>query len=118
VTGALEALQARQRDEMDAAGPAYVNSGYVVADELGQPVHPESYSDQFARLYRQAGLPKIRLHDIGGTMNTLLEEAGVSDNFRATWLGHTVAVNRKSYLAKPKDLAPVRDTIGSIFKAA
>lgn len=118
VTGALEALRGRQRDEMEAAGAAYANSGYVVADELGQPVHPEHYSDQFARLYRQAGLPRIRLHDTRGTMNTILEQAGVPDSLRAAWLGHTVVVNRKSYLAKPKDLTPVRDMIGDIFKAA
>jgi integrase len=118
VTGALEALQARQRDEMDAAGPAYANSGYVVADELGQPVHPEWYSDEFARLYRKAGLPKIRLHDTRGTMNGMLEQAGVADSLRAAWLGHTVVVNRKNYLPKPKDLTPVSDMIGSIFRAA
>lgn len=35
LAAALEALQARQMEDMDAAGPAYVNSGYVVADELG-----------------------------------------------------------------------------------
>jgi len=53
VTGALEALQACQHEEMDAAGAAYANSGYVVA-ELGRPVHPETYSDDFARMRRQA----------------------------------------------------------------
>jgi integrase len=117
VTGALEALQARQRDEMEAAGPAYANSGYVCADELGRPVHPEHYSDEFARIYRQAGLPRISLRDARMTMNTILEQAGVPGSLRAAWLGHTVVVNRKNYLAKPKDLTPVRDMIGDIFKA-
>jgi integrase len=66
VTPALAALQARQLEEMDAAGPAYANSGYIAADELGVPLYPEWYSDEFARLCRQAGLPKIRLHDTRG----------------------------------------------------
>jgi integrase len=119
VTGALEALRVRQLDEMAAAGPAYANSGYVVADELGQPVHPEWYSDEFRRIYLRAGLPKIRLHDTRATMNTILEQASVSDSLRAAWLGHKVEVNRESYVAKPRpeELAPVRDTIGDIFKA-
>jgi integrase len=115
VTGALEALQTRQREEMEQAGPAYANSGYVCADELGEPLHPETYSDEFARLCREAGLPKIRLHDTRGTMNGILEQAGVPDSLRAAWLGHTVVVNRKSYLPKPKDLTPVSDTIGRLF---
>jgi integrase len=118
VTDALEALQARQRDEMEAAGSAYENSGYVCADELGRPVYPEWYSDEFNRLAVAARLPKIRLHDTRGTMNSILEQAGVPETLRAAWFGHTIAVNRKNYLAKPKDLTPVSDSIGAIFKAA
>jgi integrase len=104
VTGVLEALYK-------------VDDGYVCADELGRPVHPEAYSDGFARLCRQAGLPKIRLHDTRGTMNGILEQAGVADSFRAAWLGHTMAVNRKNYTPKPKELTVVSDLIGSLFKA-
>ena len=37
---------------MEAAGVAYENSGYVAADELGRPLHPEAYSDEFGRLCR------------------------------------------------------------------
>lgn len=116
VTGALEALQACQRDEMEAAGSAYVNSGYVCADELGRPVYPEFYSDEFARLCRASELPKIRLHDTRGTMNGFLEQAGVAESLRAAWFGHTIAVNRKNYTPKPKDLTPVSDTIGTFSR--
>lgn len=118
VTTALAALQAMQMGELDAAGAAYANSGYVAADELGEPLHPEHYSDEFARLCREAGLPKIRLHDTRGTMNGILEHAGVPDSLRACWLGHTVAVNRAAYLPKPKDLTAVSDTIGRLFAPA
>ena len=117
VTGALDALQTRQREEMEQAGAAYVNSGYVCADELGRPLHPETYSDEFGRLCRQALLPKIRLHDCRATMNGILEQAGVPDSLRAAWFGHTVAVNRAHYTPKPKDLTPVSDTIGQLFAA-
>ena len=117
VTSTLVALQTRQQEEMDAAGRAYANSGYIAADELGAPLHPEHYSDGFARLCRQAGLPKIRLHDTRGTMNGILEQAGVADSFRAAWLGHTIAVNRKNYTPKPKELTVVSDLIGGIFRS-
>ena len=33
---------------------------YVITEELGVPVHPEWYSDEFARLLKRAGLRKIR----------------------------------------------------------
>jgi integrase len=109
LAGALEALQATQMAELDAAGPAYANSGYVVADELGRPVHPEWYTDEFHRLCKAAGLPRIRLHDTRSTMNSILERLGVPDTLRGAWLGHTIAVNRGSYLARPEDLTPVGD---------
>ena len=56
----------------------------MVTDELGAPVHPERYSDEFARLCREAGVP---------------------DHVRAAWCGHTVAVNVATYThARPEDL--------------
>ena len=66
VTGALEALYQTQLAEARAAGPAYagaVDEGFVAVDELGQPVHPKSYSHSFGLLCKAAGLPRIRLHD-------------------------------------------------------
>lgn len=118
VTGALAALQAAQMGELDAAGAAYANTGYVAADELGEPLHPEFYSDEFARLCREAGLPKIRLHDTRGTMNGILERSGVPDSLRAAWLGHSVQVNRSVYLPKPRELTTVSETISGLFGAA
>ena len=93
-----------------------MDGNYICADELGRPLHPETYSDEFARLCREAGLPRIRLHDTRGTMNGILEQAGVADSLHAAWLGHTVVVNRKNYLPKPRDLTPVSDTIGRPFR--
>jgi hypothetical protein len=112
---ALGALRDLQAIEAIDAGSAYQASGYVAADELGIPVHPERYSDEFDRICKAAGLPKIRLHDTRGTMNTILEQAGVSDSLRAAWLGHSVAVNRSSYLARPEDLTQVGNAIGGLL---
>ena len=114
---ALDALQTRQREEMEAAGPAYANSGYVAADELGAPLYPEVYSDQFGALCKTVGLPRIRLHDCRATMNGLLEQAGVADSFRAAWLGHSIQINRRSYTPQPKELTVVSDLVGGIFSA-
>ena len=92
--------------------------GDVRVDD-GAPLHPERISDEFGRLAALAKLPKIRLHDTRATMNTILEQAGVAETLRAAWFGHTIAVNRNSYLGAPRpgELAIISDTIGPIFRA-
>lgn len=119
LTGALEALYQAQRAEQETAGPAYagdVDSGYVAADELGGPLHPERISDEFHRI--AAGLPRIRLHDTRASVNGFLERKGVPDSIRALWLGHTVQINRTAYLrAQADDLTEVSDALGGLFQA-
>jgi hypothetical protein len=44
LVAALLALHDRQVTERMEAGEAYEDSGYVVTDELGRPVHPEWFS--------------------------------------------------------------------------
>jgi integrase len=106
LAGTLEALQARQMAEMDAAGPAYVNSGSVVADELGAEPSPDWYSDEFHRVRGRAGVPRIRLHEARHTINSLMAAAGVPDHIRAAWCGHTKAVNVGTYThARAEDMA-------------
>jgi len=48
LAAALTALRKRQAAERLAAGEAYSASGYVVADELGEPVSPEWLSDELS----------------------------------------------------------------------
>ncbi len=121
VLGALEQLSTAQLAEKAAAGAAYagdVDSGFVCCDELGQPVHPEWWSSEFGRLCRAAGLPKIRLHDCRHSTNSLLEHLGVSPSIRASWFGHTIAVNTATYThASAADLEVISTALGDIFKA-
>ena len=81
LVAALTMLRKRRLEESTIAGAAY-RSGlagldwyqggeYVITDEAGTPVHPEWYSDEFGRLLRRAGLPRITLHDSRHTTLTL-----------------------------------------------
>jgi integrase len=121
VTAALEALYKTQLAERAAAGSAYagdVDGGYVCADELGRPLHPERYSDEFGRLCALAELPKCRLHDCRHSVNSLLEKLGVPDSVRARWFGHTVAVNTGTYThASAADLGVISDALAGLFTA-
>jgi integrase len=76
-------LHKRQAAEKLEAGPAYEAPGYVVADELGAPIHPERFTDEFHRLAALAGVPRIRLHDGRHTTNSLMAAAGIPDHIRA-----------------------------------
>jgi integrase len=122
VLGALLALYETQLAEARAAGAAYagtVDDGFVACDELGAPVNPQTYPDAFARLCRANGLPKIRLHDCRHSTNSLLEHLGVSPSIRASWFGHTVAVNTGTYThASAADLAVVSGALGGLFSGA
>ena len=116
LVASLRALHTRQAAERLAAGQAYQASGYVAADELGVPVHPEWITDEFHRVAARAGLPRIRLHDGRHTVNSLMAAAGIPDHIRAAWCGHTVAVNVATYThARPEDLVQARDALSRIY---
>jgi integrase len=119
---ALRLLHKRQAAERLAAGGAYEpgpGGGWVAADELGAPVHPEWLTDEFGRLAAAAGLPRIRLHDARHSMNSLLAAAGVPDHIRAAWCGHTVTVNVAVYThARPEDLAVAGRALAGILAGA
>ena len=82
--GALERLRKAQVAESERAGTAYRDGlqglqwygggEYLVTDELGIPVHPEWYSDEFGRVLRSMGLRRIALHDSRHTTLSLMEK--------------------------------------------
>ena len=78
---ALTDLPKRQAKESGEAGHVYqagledlnwytAGDEYIVVDELGIPLRPESYSDTFTRLLNKARLPKLRPHDAASTLKT------------------------------------------------
>ena len=118
VVAALDELRKRQMAEGAAAAPAYEASGYVVTDELGRPVHPEWYSDEFHRVAKRAGVRRIRLHESRHTTLSLMEKAGVPVSIIAAWAGHySGAFTMSQYVhANPDDLAAGRDALAAIYE--
>lgn len=84
----LKTHRRRQAAEKLAAGPAYDDAGYLVADELGHPLHPDSISGMFDAKVAALGLPRIRLHDCRHTAATLMLAAGTPVKVVAEVLGH------------------------------
>ncbi|WP_460515325.1 tyrosine-type recombinase/integrase [Flindersiella endophytica] len=128
---ALKALRKRQAQESEEAGESYqaalndidwyeYKDQYVVVDELGIPVHPEWYSDQFDRLRTAANLKKIRLHDSRHTALSLMEKAGVPISIISKWAGHyDAAFTMKTYVhANDDDLKQGTKSLAKIRKIA
>lgn len=64
----------------------------------GNPVHPQTITDRFFRLSREAGLPFIRLHDVRHSYATAALKAGVHPKIVSERLGHaSVAFTLQTY---------------------
>jgi len=96
-TALLKRLRAKQAADRLAAGAAWRDSGFVVVDEVGDPIRPEVYSDRFRRLCAAAGVPTIRLHNVRHTIALLLKLRGEPPWVGAGLLGHSVEVHEKTY---------------------
>jgi integrase len=128
---ALTALRKRMAEESQAGVAAYgagladldwytPGDNYVITDELGVPVHPEWYSDEFARLLRRAGLRKIRLHDSRHTTLSLMEKAEVPISIISKWAGHyDAAFTMRTYVhASDEDLKEGTKTLARLYRIA
>jgi integrase len=84
----LKRARRRQAAERDAAGEHYIENGYLIVNELGQRLHPETISDKWDSLAKLAGVRRIRLHDARHTCGTLMHLQGVPVAVISAWLGH------------------------------
>lgn len=81
-------------------------SGLVVCDAAGQPVHPDTYSARWRALCGEVGVPVLaRIHNIRHSIATALKEAGVPENQAAALLGHDVDTYRRFYLVTDDEAA-------------
>ncbi|MEU3783459.1 tyrosine-type recombinase/integrase [Streptomyces sp900129855] len=78
----------KHRDDPKKYGP-YVSSGRVFTKEDGSAYHPQFFSDRFERLYKKAGLPPVRLHDLRHGSASLALLAGVHIKVVQQRLGHS-----------------------------
>lgn len=122
VVDALRAVRDWQALDAIEAGDGYTptcdlcGGVHVVADELGRPYSPESYSDMFEVRARRAGLPAVPLHGTRHCAASLLADAGVPDVAVAAWLGHTqVTVTHGYQHVMAQRLADAGRTLGDLL---
>ncbi|MFJ8691108.1 tyrosine-type recombinase/integrase [Micromonospora wenchangensis] len=88
VAKALKAFQNLQKKERLQAGEAYIDSGYVLVDELGRPQRTDWLRRRVYKLMEKVGVRKVRPYDARHARLTYLAGAGVPDVVLAAWAGH------------------------------
>ena len=99
-TIAIEALaeQRRCREERNLSAPAWADSDLVFTNLSGGPIEPGNVNANLSRLLADAGLPRIRVHDLRHTTATALLEASAHPKLVQDLLGHsTIAVTLDTY---------------------
>ena len=97
----MAVLRAHRIDQRRIALELGVSRGddqFMLARPEGGPIHPMTYSATFERVARNAGLPKIRLHDLRHTWATLALSIGTHPKVVSDQLGHSsIAVTMDTY---------------------
>jgi integrase len=93
----LKSHRARQAVEKLAAGRAYSEGGWLVADEVGQSLYPDTLSEKFDALVKASGLRRIRFHDARHTAASLMLADRTPVRAVAAILGHDPAMTLRVY---------------------
>jgi integrase len=79
-------------------GPGWEDSGLVFTWPDGRALHPERFTRWFQHHAHDAGLPKIRLHDVRHSYATAALAAGVPAKVVSERLGHAnIAITMDTY---------------------
>jgi len=83
--GVRRAVQVTDRERL---GAAWSDTGLVFTSRSGLPIEPRNVDRTFARICKDNGLRRIRLHDLRHTTATLLKALGVPPKDAQVILGH------------------------------
>lgn len=98
----------RMNEEREAFGDSYPNHDYLMVGPEGRPLHPDTITARFNRLVDQAGVPRIRLHDVRHTYATMAQDAGHNIKTLSERIGHAdVTVTGKIYMYSVSRLVTV-----------
>ncbi|WP_370592666.1 site-specific integrase [Streptomyces sp. NBRC 109706] len=103
----LKAQQERRASgqEPEDSPPAWVDSGYILTEPDGSPVHPEKLSDEFERIVEEEGLPPITLRALRHVGAGLVKAAGGDIDDAKVKLRHsTIKLTSDTYMVMFQEL--------------
>jgi integrase len=117
VTAALKSFKATQAAEKLALGEGYADTGYVLVDELGEPVRTDWLRRRFNELMVAAGVRRVRLYDARHACLTFLATNGVPDVIVSAWAGHAdLSFTKRTYVhPSASDLVAARDALAGLL---
>lgn len=120
VVAALTRQAGRQEIERAQWGTAYEDDGLVFARENGAPLRPEYVLKRFRALTAEAGLPRVRLHDLRHLAATLMLASGVPLAVASKMLRHSqvgITADLYGHLTREASHAAA-DGLGAVLDAA
>lgn len=78
-------------------GLGQASSGFVIVDELCQPLRPERFSDEWRQMLTDSQIPYLDLRAARRSSVTAMRLRGVPDHLVAAWHGHDEEVMRRHY---------------------
>ena len=120
VVAAFERQRSRQILERAEWAECYADHDLVFAQVNGKPLRPDRVLDRFHELTAEAGLPRVRLHDLRHLAATLMLTAGVALALVSKTLRHAtsgISADLYGHLTKEAALAAA-DSLGNVLDAA
>jgi integrase len=116
----LKRASARYAQERLALGADHADSGYVAANEAGEPYTPDTLTRMWHKLAKSAGVRPIRLHDARHSCGTALHLRGVPLAVIAKWLGHADAATTARIYAHSQDdaLKAAGQSLGAVVTSS
>ena len=107
VIAVLRKERARYLEDMFRQGRLFQNLGFVIRQEDGSPLRPDSMSQKWRRFLEENNLPSIRFHDLRYSNATALIQAGVNPRVVQQRLGHSdvnITLNTYTHVLPEMDI--------------
>lgn len=121
VMSVLKQARLQYMNDAFSYGVGFQNLGFVIRQEDGSPLRPDSMSQKWRRFLEAHDLPKIRLHDLRHSNATALIRAGVNPRVVQRRLGHSdvnITLNTYTHVLPEMDMEAAAKLDSILLKRA
>lgn len=107
VMAVLRQERTRYMEDLFSKGADFQNLNFVIRQEDGSPLRPDSMSQKWRRFIEDNNLPPIRFHDLRHSNATALIQAGVNPRVVQQRLGHSdvnITLNTYTHVLPEMDI--------------